>query len=231
LSQSPRIQTALLLAAFSIFWIGCGSSSTKTNLRALEASPNESATLNILVDGSTLFSNLGLGVPSSYSSVISGSHTLAVEASNSSTTLLSQSFTLNSSTNYTLIIANYAASLTPIMLTDNTTAPSSGNFNLRIVNAAVEAGSVDIYIQAPGSTSPSTGAVAPTISNLGFTSSSTYESLAAGSWNVIVTPAGYPVVNYINTGSLSFSAGQNRTLVILPDGNGGITSVTLSDLN
>ncbi len=118
-----------------------------------------------------------------------------------------------------------------MLLTDDTTDPSSGNFNLRIANAAVEAGSVDVYILPAGSPGPPTGGVTPTISALGFTNSSNYQSLGAGSYEIIVTPAGFPVVQYINSGSLSFAAGQNRTFVILSNASGGLTSVTLAELN
>ncbi len=227
-----RILVCLFVAAVTLLSSSCGNSSnTQTQLRALQASPNEPTTMNVLLDSATLFSNLALGAPSNYMSVSSGSHTLQVEPSNSTTTAISQTVTLTSATNYTLITANYAANLTPMLLTDNTTAPSSGNFGLRIANAAVEAGSVDVYILPAGSPGPPTGGVTPTISALGFTASSNYQSLGAGSYEIVVTPAGFPVVQYINSGSLSFAAGQNRTFVILPNASGGITSVTLADLN
>jgi hypothetical protein len=227
-----RILLPVFVVTAALLCSNCGGSSTSTQIRALQASPNEADTLNVLLNGTTLFSNLALGTPTAYSTVTSGASTLVVEPSNSSTDSISQSITLNSGTHYTLITANYAANLTPMLLTDDTTAPSSGDFKVRIANAAVEAGSVDVYILPPGSSNPSGGGVTPTISALGFTSSSAYQSLSAGSYTIIVTPAGFPVVQYINTGSsLSFSAGQNRTFVILPTVSGSITSLTLNDLN
>jgi hypothetical protein len=224
--------TALSLLTVTLLCSGCGNSSTtKTQLRALQASPNETTTVDISLDSTALFSTLALGSPTNYMTVTAGSHTLQVEPSGSTTTSINQSITFNASTNYTLITTNYAANLTPMLLTDNTTAPSSGNFNIRIANAAVEAGSVDVYILPAGSSGPSSGGVTPTIAALGFTSSSSYQSLAAAAYEIVVTPAGYPVVQYINSGSLSFAAGQNRTFIILPNASGGLTSVTLNDLN
>jgi len=228
-----RILLSVAVAIVALLCSNCGSgSSTSTQVRALEASPNEATTLNVVLNGTTLFSNLALGTPTAYSTVTSGASTLVVEPSNSSTASISQTITLSSGIHYTLITANYAANLTPMLLTDDTTAPSSGDFKIRIANAAVEAGSVDVYILPPGSSNPSGGGVTPTVSALGFTSSSVYQSLAAGSYTIIVTPAGFPVVQYINTGSsLNFTAGQNRTFVILPTASGSITSLTLNDLN
>lgn len=62
-----------------------------------------------------------LDTPTNYSSVSSGSRHLQVEPSNSSTPVIDETVSLNSATNYTLITANFAASLTPIFLTDNQT--------------------------------------------------------------------------------------------------------------
>ncbi len=227
-----RILFCLLIGAVTVLSSSCGSrSNTQVQLRALQASPNEPTTMNVLLDSTMLFSNLALGAASNYMPVSSGSHTLQVEPSNSTTTAISETITLTAATNYTLIAANYAANLTPMLLTDDTTAPSSGDFKLRIANAAVEAGSVDVYILPAGSAGPPTGGVTPTISALGFTASSNYQSLGAGSYEIVVTPAGFPVVQYINSGSLNFAAGQNRTFVILPNASGGLTSMTLADLN
>lgn len=219
---------ACLLAA--LLCSGCGSSNNNTQLRAVQASANETTT-NVIVGGTTVFSDLALGAPTNYATVTSGTETLEVTPSNTTTAAIDESVTLNTGTNYTLITANYAASLTPMLLTDSTTAPTSGDFQIRIANAAVEAGSIDIYILPAGSGNPSGGGITPTISALGFTSSSSYQSLAAGSYTIIITPAGFPVVSYVNTGSVTFAAGQNRTFVVLPTASGAITSVTLSDLN
>lgn len=229
-----RILLSVSVAAVMLLCSNCGSgnSSTSTELRALQASPNEPTTLNVVLNSQALFSNLALGAPTAYSTVTSGSQTLVVEPSNSTTASINETINLSAGTHNTLITANYAANLTPILLTDLTSAPPSGDFQIRIANAAVEAGSVDIYILPPGSSSPSNGGVTPTVSALGFTSSSTYQTLAAGTYTIIVTPTGFPVVQYINTGSsLSFAAGQNRTFVILPTATGSISSLTLNDLN
>lgn len=210
---------------------GCGSGSSNAQLRALQASPDEPTTLNVLINSTSIFGSIALGMPTNYTSIASGTDQLVVEPSNSTTAAINESISLSSGTNYTLITAGYAASLSPILLTDDTGAPSSGDFNIRVVNAAVEAGSVDVYILPPGSAAPSTGTVTPTIGALTFTSSSSYQSLAAGNYQIVVTPAGFPVNTYINIASVSFSAGQNRTFVILPNGSGGISSVMLDDLN
>ena len=66
------------------FSTGCGGSG-KTELRVLQASPDETTGLDVLIDSNTLFSNIALGTPSSYSSVSAGSRHLQIEPSGSTT--------------------------------------------------------------------------------------------------------------------------------------------------
>jgi uncharacterized protein DUF4397 len=220
--------------AFAFFLVvtlsmsNCSNSGSNSQLRVLQASPDETTTLNILLDGNTSFSNIALGTPTNYASVASGSRHLQVEASNSSTPSIDETVTFNASTNYTLITANFATSLTPILLTDNVTAPASGDFQLRLLNAAPSAGSIDIYVVAPGTAA---GSVPATVTSLPFASATSYQSLTAGSYDVIFTQAGFPGVPYAQMSSVSFGSGQNRTVVLVSNAAGGYTAVTLNDLN
>ena len=68
------------------------------------------------------------------------------------------------------------------------------------------------------------------MTNLGFNSASGYQSLTAGSYEVVLTPVGqkFPA---IDTGSLSFTAGQVRTFVGLNSQSGGFTYTMLQDVN
>jgi hypothetical protein len=227
-SALRRVGELVFLIVVMFLSANCGITGSNAQLRALEASPDEATTLNVLLDGTTIFSNVGLGTPTNYTFVASGSRHLQVEPSNSSTPSIDETVTFNTSTNYTLITANFASSLTPILLTDNLTAPASGDFQLRLVNAAPSAGPIDIYVVAPGTAA---GSVPATVTSLPFTSATSYQSLTAGSYDVIFTQAGFPGVPYVQLSSVAFGAGQNRTVVLVPNAGGGYTAVTLSDLN
>jgi Domain of unknown function (DUF4397) len=227
-SALRRVGALVCLIAVMFLGTHCGNTGSNAQLRALEASPDEATTLNVLLDGNTIFSNIGLGTPTNYTSVASGSRHLQVEPTNSSTPSIDETVTFNPSTNYTLITANFATSLTPILLTDNLTAPASGDFQLRLVNAAPSAGPIDIYVVAPGTAA---GSVQATVTSLPFTSATSFQSLTAGSYDVIFTQAGFPGVPYLQLSSVMFEAGQNRTVVLVPDAGGGYTAVTLNDLN
>jgi hypothetical protein len=226
-SRWLTVTCVALFAGTILLSTGCGGGG-KTELRVLQASPDENTGLNFLIDSNTLFSNVALDAPSSYAGVSGGSRHLQVEPNGSTTNLIDETISVASGTHYTLITADFAANITPFMLTDDTTAPASGNFKVRVVNAGVGAGTVDAYVVTPG-TLP--GSVAPTFSGLTFKNSSGYQSLTAGSYEVFFTLSGVPSVTYVDTGSLSFADQQNRTIVLVPTSSGSFSYVVLSDLN
>jgi Domain of unknown function (DUF4397) len=218
--------SVVVVALAGLFLAGCGSGG-KTQLRALQASPNEPTTLDVLLDGKTLFSGLALGAPTAYSSVSSGTRHLQVELTGSTTPVIDEDISLSGGNSFTLITADFPASLTPILLTDSKTAPSSGDAQIRVVNAGAGAGNVDVYITTPGNTP---GVVQPTLSSLAFGSSSDYISETGGSYEIFFTVSG-STFQYVDTGSQTFGSGQNRTVVMVPSVFGGYTYVILSDLN
>ena len=226
-SQFLRFGAGLLMLTAIFIAIGCsGGGGSHTQLRILQASPDEAA-VDILIDGKTIVPSVGYAAPTSYTSVNSGSRHLQVEPSGTTTPVIDETITLNSGTHYTLITDNFAAAITPVLLTDDNTAPSSGNIKLRFVNAGAGAGDVDIYVLTPESSLPGTP---PTVSNLVFGSASSYQSLVAGTYEIFVTIAG-TTFEYIDSGPLTFNAGQNRTFVLVSDLAGGFKNLTLPDLN
>lgn len=203
--------------------LGCGGSSTK--LRVMNAVPDQTS-LDVLVDSKTVTTNVNYGTASSYFSVGSGSHNLQIEPSGITTPIINSTITLSSGNN-TIIAANFTASVTTITLADNKTAPATGDIQLRVVNAAPSLGPGDVYIVAPGTNLTT---VSPTIPSLALQSASTYQQIAAGSYEVFFTLPGQKFA-YIDSGALTLTAGQNRTLVGLNSQTGGFTTAVLADLN
>jgi hypothetical protein len=97
---------------------------------------------------------------------------------------------------------------------------------LRVVNASPDVGNLDVYVVSPGK---NLQGVSPTVSNLGFQSASSYQSLAPGNYEIYFTAANQKTV-LIDSGAQIFRAGQIRTVVAL-DTTGGYTSIVLSDMN
>jgi len=217
--RKPASLSISLFALSTIFFAtGCGSSSTK--VRLLNAMDGQTS-INMLVDSSTLATGVAFGAASSYASLGSGSHTIQIQATGA--TLFNQTLSLNSGNNTVL-----ATNSGPTIFADNrTTTPSSGNIQIRAINASTALGTTDVYVVAPGA---DISIVNPTFSALGYQLASGYATVAAGSYQVEFAPAGSKNI-LINSNALSFSAGQIRTVVALDNPSGGFTIAVLSDLN
>lgn len=204
---------------------GCGGGGG-TQFRLMNAIPDESS-LDVLVDSTSVSSNLAYGTSTGYLSESSGSHQVGIEPSGSSTTLLQQSISLASGSATTVISTNFSTSVENLVLTDDNSAPASGDFKIRLINASPNLGPADVYIVTPGTALTT---VSPTLSNLGFGSTATYHSLAAGNYEIELTSVGQKFAA-VDTGSLSFAAGQVRTFVGLNNPSGGFTYAMLQDVN
>lgn len=210
--------TALFLAP------GCGSSS-KAHIRFVNVTPDESS-LDFLVNGNNLASGVSYGTTSGYKSVGAGSEHLQIEPTGSTTPIIDTTTSATSGAYVSLFSLNYSFAISNLILTDDNSAPTSGNFKLRIVNAAPGLGGQDVYIEPAGT---DIATVPATFSNLAFGAASAYSSLAAGNYEVSFTPPHQKFVN-VDSGSIALGAGQIRTILSLTTQQ-TYSWVMLSDLN
>ena len=215
--------SGLLLFAIMMFTPGCGSSG-KANIRFVNVTPDESS-LDFLINGNNQGS-VGYGTTSGYKSVASGSEHLQVEPTGTTTALIDTTTKAASGAYLSMFSLNFSFAISNIVLTDDNSAPSSGNFKLRIVNASPGLGAQDVYI-VPAGTDITT--VSPTYSGLAFGAASGYSSLAVGNYEIFFTGPSQKFPN-VDSGSIAFSAGQIRTgLALNTSSTFGWTM--LSDLN
>lgn len=217
LRKTGPTTVALITLSTIFFATGCGSSSTK--IRLLNAMDGQTS-INLVVDNSTVATGVAFGAASSYSSTESGSHTIEIQAN--SATLFNQTLNVGSGNNTVL-----ATNSGPTIFADNKTTPSSGNIQIRVINASTSLGTADVYVVASG---VDISTVNPTFSALAYQSASSYSTVAAGSYQIEFAQAGSKNV-LINSNAISFSAGQIRTVVALDNPSGGFTTAVLSDLN
>jgi hypothetical protein len=186
--------------------------------------------VNTIVDGTTVNSNLAYLANTGYISVDSGSRHLQVEAVNSSTPIVDTTVTLGSSTNTTVIVAGIS-SITPIVLTDETTAPTSGTAQIRLVNAAPGMASADVYVVPDGTGIAGTS---PIVSGVSFQTASTYQTLTitaatTANYDVYYTEPGTQLA-FLATGPISITSGEALTVVSMNGLGGGFTFTALTDL-
>lgn len=210
---------------------GCKSAATvaaNARFRVMNASV-EQPSLTFLLTTSTVAADLAYPTASAYASEAPGGYTVHVEPAGTTGTLINQPVVLQSGISYTFIAAQSAfasPALTPIFLTDDNSAPTTGQMRLRVVNASPDVGNLDVYVVSPGANIQT---VTPTFTNLAFKLATTYQVLVAGSYEVFFTPPGQKTV-VIDSGVLRFGKGQVRTLVAV-DSTGGYGTSLLADLN
>jgi hypothetical protein len=214
------LATALLSLALVLVATGCGSSSAR--VRLMNAFVGQ-ASLDMLIGSKSVATGVVYGAASGYASTSSGSATVQIEDTGTNNVLVNQPINLSPKSDNTILATGSGT----VVLNDNNTAPSSGNLEIRVINASFILGTADVYI-VPSGTAITPGS--PTFASLAYQAASGYQSLPAGSYQIVFTQAGQPFV-VISSSPLSFSAGQIRSVVGLDGQLGGFTLAVLSDLN
>jgi hypothetical protein len=231
LSRIVPFAVALICLAVAFLSVGCSSS--KVRYRFIQVATTIQNNVDLQVDGKTVQSAVGYGQPGSYHSTSSGSRKFDIfNAGTTSNALVSESIKLGSG-DTTLLLQNTdntsaANVLSPY--TDDNTAPTTGNAKLRIIHSSRNAGAVDIYIVPTGQ---GIAGFNPQISNFTFQAASSYQSLSAASYDVVMTQAGTQNILNNLTDTYSLTAGQIRTIVIVDAsfGGGPFSQLILNDLN
>lgn len=216
----------LSLSVLALFTTSCGSSSSSTKLRMVNGMPDEGS-LDMLIDTKAGVASVGYGAASPYVTAPSGSRQLQVEATGSTTILIDRTDSIASGSNYTLLSLNFSFDPSSLLLTDDNSAPASGDYKLRVVNASPGMGPQDVYIVTAGTDITS---VDPTFTGMGFGDASAYTDLAAGDYDVIFAVPNQKFIT-LDSGKLTFASGQIRTLLGLNNPVGGFESTLLADKN
>ena len=201
---------------------------TTAQLRVVHASP-DAPNVDVLVDNAGVLTNVPYKTVSSYLPVTAGSRNLKVRATGGATAVIDQNTTLAQGTFYTVLATGRVASIAPVVLTDDQTAPATGNVRVRLVHASPAAGNVDIYVTAPTADIATT---APTLTNVAFRAVSGYLEVPAGTYRVRVTPTGTKTVA-IDANNVALASGQVRTAVAVdaPGGGAPLAAILLADKN
>ncbi|MBZ5503962.1 MAG: DUF4397 domain-containing protein [Acidobacteriia bacterium] len=201
----------------------------------------DAQTVNVVLDGTVMSSNVPYLSSTSYLSVPAGVVQLDVQVPPPNVSPVHNvSVDLAANSHNTFIMDGCCSfSHSSILLMDDMAPSPSGGVKLRIVDAALSSTALDFFVLPSGST-PSG---APTVSAMAFNNASSYLALTPGTYDIFVTATppspGPPGPTLFHTGPIILSANQNRTVAVLNLCSPGscdmtghtLTSVTLADLN
>lgn len=223
---------ALICLGSAFLTVGCGSSNAR--YRFLQAATGLNNNVDVQVDGKTVLTSVGFGNPGTYHSVKSGSRHFQVFPTGTTTNPYADaSVSIEKDSTIIMVTPPPPTGIALSVFTDDNTAPTTGNAKLRIINtsATVNTNGVDVYIVPKGT---GIGGFNPQITGLVFNTTSNYQSLAAGDYDVIATlPGTQNVINNLIFTLTGLASGQIRTLVIIENsfGGGPYQFVQLNDLN
>lgn len=206
---------------------GGGSSSTTQQLRIVMASP-DAPKVDILIDGQQVATALAYMNVMPYTPVKLGARRVEVLRVSDSKPVFQQNVSVQSGANQTLLLTGPVSGIQSLQLTDGkttTTTVSTGDGEVRVVNASAAAGPASVYILNAGS---SIVGVTPAASKLAFNQATGYQVQAIGDYEVLLTAPGTTSV-LLNTGSIALTQGQFQTVVALDDLIGGSTYMVLTD--
>jgi len=215
---------ALSLSILFSIWCGSSSSTNTAKVGVLEAAVG-APSVNILVDGATVASNLGYGSATAYLSVKSGSrHVQAVPVGGGSA-IFDQTLSISSSAHQTLLITGSSSSVQSAVLTDGGTTATAGDGHVRVFNASSTMGTTDAYIVNVGT---SIIGAQPVTANLAVGTDTGYQLIPTGNYEVFLTVPGTTNVN-LATGPLNIGASANQTIVAFDAAGGGFTYILFTD--
>lgn len=211
-AAAAAVASALLAACG-----GAGFNGPPATLRFVNAS-SAYASLDLVVDGQIQASATGFGQVSAYAGVDPDRAAMTVRASGTTSALASLTPPLTRSRAHTLVAYGAEGSLKTLLLEDEE-APDANQAKLRVVNAAPDAGPLDVYVTAAGESLATATALH---SAVGAGKASAYGTRAAGTWQVAVTGGGDREDPRLVLGGLTLSAGQVATLLLTPTTGGAM---------
>ncbi|RYY73142.1 MAG: DUF4397 domain-containing protein [Gammaproteobacteria bacterium] len=180
------------------------------DLRVVHDSANAPA-VDVIVNNamSAAIANLAFPMFTDYVNLPAATYNFKVTAAGTLTpAVIDANVPLANGSQYSLLAVGALQSIEPLLLTDNNRSVAT-EAKVRLVHGSTLAGNVDIYVLASG---VSIANKTPAFANIPFKANTGYVSLAAGKYDVIITPAGQPSIVAIKA-TLDFMAGGVYTAV------------------
>jgi Domain of unknown function (DUF4397) len=216
---------ALVAVAAALMQLGCGGGTdrTKAQVRLVNAS-SDYTTLELNVDGQQLQGQVNYGNTASYAAMEPGkADTTTITQPGSATALLSFTPSVSKDRYYTLLAYGNSGALKQLLLDDNSGAADDNKTSLRVVNAAPDAGSLDVYLTGANDLLT---AFSPVLSGVALGVPAT-ASVTSGSWHLRVTLGGSKTDVRLDLPALGLSSKQVATLVLTPGTGGALVNALL----
>jgi hypothetical protein len=222
-------RSALLATISSPMWLaacgggggGDGDSGGDTIIRAINLT-TDLPSADLYIGDAKQFSALAPDALTNNITLVANTYSVNVRAAGDSTALFTGSYSLAKDQKYTAIIWGRRSSLrvSTIGESEDSANVPSNNGRLRIFNATVDGGSVDVYV-TPLPVNPNDPPT-PTRGALTSGTLAGFTDFTVGSYSVLVTAAGDPFDVRLNIPAITLTDKQVYTLVLTQAGVGGV---------
>lgn len=217
LAVFATVASSLVLAACGG---GGGGGNGSATIRAINLT-TDLPSADLYTGDTKQFSALATDAMSSTTSLEANTYTLNVKAANDAAALFTGSYSLSKDQTYTAIIWGRQSSLkvSTIGEAENTDDIASGNTRIRMFNATLDSGTVDVYVTT-ADVNPVD--VSPVQSGLTSGTLAGFRELTAKEYRIRVTGTGDPSDVRLDIPAVTLAAKTYYTLVITQAGSGGV---------
>ena len=215
----PVLARALLL--LTIFGLlSCGDAGTTDRTKAQVRLVNASGgypQLDLREDGTLRQGGVPYAGSSEYVGVDPDPEDLTIHAAGSPTALATLQPTLAKNRHWTLLAFGSVGALKQVLLDDNQGEPDTDRTLVRVINAAPDAGSLDVYVTA---TSEPLAPAVPLQSGAAYGTVGPWLAVTSGTWRLRVTALGSKTDLRLDLPDLTLGSKQRLTLVLAPAASG-----------
>jgi hypothetical protein len=158
----------------------------------------EAAGIDVQIGGQPAFSAVGFQSLTGYQSYDNVATAISVNLTGSSTSLSNFTINLAGEQPYTLVVYGSLTNPAVSMLSEVASAPTNGNVQLSVFNAAINQAGVDIYVTVPG---VDITTVNPNYGGVGYNGVSLNLAFTPGTYQIRTTIQGTKTVIYDSGGS------------------------------
>jgi hypothetical protein len=216
-----RRRTALALlalpAAAALPGCGGGTDKRRAQVRLVNASTGY-ASLELRIDDQLKHGAVAYGERADYAEADPDKPETTVFATGSPTALLRFTPTLSADRWLTVLAYGPAGALRALQLDDNRGDPDEGRAVLRVVNAAADAGSLDVYLTGE---SDELAAAVALQAGAAYGAAGDWQSVASGTWRLRVTAAGSKTDVRLDLSGITLGS-RSITTLVLSSGAGGV---------
>jgi Domain of unknown function (DUF4397) len=224
LRHSLRYIGMAAMLASSLWLVACGGGgggggNGTTTVRALNLT-SDLPSIDIFTGDTKQFSALTTDTLAPNASFEANTYTVNVKRAGDAATLLTGPYSLSKDQNYTMIVWGRETALRVSTLPENETAEiSANNAKVRVFNATIDSGTLDVYITP---TAIDIAETTPTQAAVTAGSLAGFRDIGAGTYRLRVTGTGDPADVRLDVPAVTIPDKQYSTLVLTATGSGGV---------